>query len=245
MKLKEFFNRKNLFLALNLIFALLIWIGDSIFMENGALLAKGLTSVVFVIMGAVNLVFLILNKNKDFCFPAIILTGLVFAMLGDIILNIKGGFIYGAALFAIGHIFFFISYCFVLKFKWTDLIYGVVIFLPSILFITLAPIFDFGGVLMEIVCVVYAIIISLMVGKAIANFVRDKNWLTLILMAGSILFFFSDLMLLINVFAGLSKIFDILCLATYYPAEAILAFSIFVYNDNVLGREKVSEIKAE
>ena len=43
MKLKEFFNRKNLFLALNLIFALLIWIGDSIFMENGALLAKGLT----------------------------------------------------------------------------------------------------------------------------------------------------------------------------------------------------------
>ena len=112
MKLKEFFNRKNLFLALNLIFALLIWIGDSIFMENGALLAKGLTSVVFVIMGAVNLVFLILNKNKDFCFPAIILTGLVFAMLGDIILNIKGGFIYGAALFAIGHIFFFISYCF-------------------------------------------------------------------------------------------------------------------------------------
>ena len=59
MKLKEFFNRKNLFLALNLIFALLIWIGDSIFMENGALLAKGLTSVVFVIMGAVNLVFLI------------------------------------------------------------------------------------------------------------------------------------------------------------------------------------------
>ena len=61
MKLKEFFNRKNLFLALNLIFALLIWIGDSIFMENGALLAKGLTSVVFVIMGAVNVVFLILN----------------------------------------------------------------------------------------------------------------------------------------------------------------------------------------
>lgn len=240
MKLKEFFNRKNLFLTLNLALTILIWVGDSLFMNTGALLAKGLTSAVFVIMGSVNLVYLILNKNKDYRFPAILLTGLVFAMLGDIILNIKGGFIYGAALFAVGHVFFFVAYCFSQKLLWTDLIYGVVILVPSVLFITLAPIFDFGGVMMEIVCVVYAIIISLMVGKAVANFVRDKNWKSLIIMVGSILFFFSDLMLLIDVFANISRIFDVLCLATYYPAEALLAFSIFIHNyENKLS--KVSE----
>lgn len=220
---------KNLFLTLNLVLAILIWVGDCLYLQTGALIAKGLTSATFVLMGAVNLLYLILNKNRDYRFPALLLTGLVFAMLGDIILNIH--FIGGAALFAIGHLWFFVAYCFAQKFRWTDLIYGAVILVPSVLFITLAPLLDFGGVLMEIVCVVYAIIISLMVGKAIANLVRAKNWPSLIVMVGSILFFFSDLMLLLNVFGGVSRIFDTLCLATYYPAEALLAFSIFTHRD--------------
>ena len=118
------------------------------------------------------------------------------------------------------------------KFKWSDLIYGVVILVPSVLLITLAPFFDFGGVLMEIVCVVYAIIISLMVGKAVANFVRERNWLNLLIVIGSTLFFFSDLMLLLNVFASLSSVVGTLCLATYYPAEILLACSIFMFTNS-------------
>jgi uncharacterized membrane protein YhhN len=152
------------------------------------------------------------------------LVGLTFAMCGDIVLNVW--FIGGAILFAVGHVFYFVAYCFLQKFKWLDLIFGASIFIPSVLFITLAPIFDFGGIIMELVCIVYAIIISIMLGKAISNFVREKNLTNLLILIGSILFFFSDLMLLLNVFANLSVVFDVLCLVTYYPAECILALSL-------------------
>lgn len=184
---------------------------------------KSITSAMFVLMGIINFAFIFLNKGKDLRFPAIMLTGLVFAMLGDIILEVE--FIVGAALFAIGHIFFFVAYCFQLKFKWIDLVYGAVIFTPSVLLITLAPFFDFGGVLMEVVCIVYAAIISCMVGKAISNLIREHSITNFAILCGSVLFFISDLMLLLSIFGGLPVV-GMVCTATYYPAEILLAISV-------------------
>ncbi|MBQ3047627.1 MAG: lysoplasmalogenase, partial [Clostridia bacterium] len=91
-----------------------------------------------------------------------------------------------------------------------------------------APFFNFDEAIMMIVCLVYALIISLMVGKTISNLITQKSLLNIVLVIGSILFFISDLMLLLNVFGGLPEITDILCLATYYPAQCFLAFSILV-----------------
>ncbi|MDE6294380.1 MAG: lysoplasmalogenase, partial [Clostridiales bacterium] len=106
---------------------------------------------------------------------------------------------------------------------------GAFIAFLSVLFIVVAPIFDFSGdIAMEVVCVVYALVISLMVGKAICNFAVDRSWLTFIIMLGSLLFFFSDLMLLLNVFSSVEKYVGALCLSTYYPAECLLAFSVFL-----------------
>ena len=208
----------------NFIFLLLILTGDISYIIFGGTWLKGLTSALFVLLGVANFVFAVLLKSKKFKFPSMLLFGLFFAMLGDIFLNIH--FITGAILFAVGHIFFFVSYCYLQKFNWKNLLYGLAIFVPSVLFITLAPIFDFGGILMEMVCIVYALIISLMVGKAVANLVKEKSILNIVILIGSCLFFFSDLMLLLNVFGGLPKIIDILCLITYYPAEFLLAHSI-------------------
>ncbi len=208
---------------LNLIFLFSIIIGDILYMVYDALYFKAITSALFVALGIINLVYIFKLKAKNRLFPIFMLVGLIFAFLGDVILEIH--FISGAILFAIGHIFFFVSYCFIKRFDWKDLIAGIIIFIPSVLLITLAPIFNFGGILMEIVCVVYALIISLMVGKAVANLIRDKSLLNVIVLIGSCLFFFSDLMLLLNVFGHLPVV-GYLCLATYYPAEFLLAFSI-------------------
>ena len=83
---------------------------------------------------------------------------------------------------------------------------------------------------MKWVCLVYAIIISSMVGKALGNFIRNKNIVTIILAIGSSLFFFSDLMLVFDWFMGMGRISGLLCMATYYPAECLLAFSVFAVN---------------
>lgn len=223
------FCTKDYFLLANLIIAILIWLGDSMFLRYGKLWMKSVTSALFVIIGIVNLVFLLLNKNKKLKFPILMIIGLTFAMLGDVVLEIH--FIVGAALFAVGHIFYFVAYAVSEKIRPNDFIYGLCIFVPSVLLITLVPIFDFGGALMEIVCIVYAAAISCMVGKAASNFIRVKNRKYLVLLLGSILFFVSDFALLFNVFTSLPYM-GVLCLATYYPAEILLGFSIFLHSDD-------------
>lgn len=192
----------------------------------GGLWLKAVASASFVLLGIFNLFFALKFKvdNKKFCITLVV--ALFIAMLGDIILNIN--FLVGAILFAIGHVFYFIAYCFVSKFKATDLIYGAVLSIASSCIILFIPIFDFGGIVMKLLCLVYAVIISFMVGKATANLVREKTMLNLALLVGSVLFFFSDLMLLFDKFANVFQIAGVLCLASYYPAKALLAHSIFI-----------------
>ena len=165
------------------------------------------------------------------------LIGLAFTMVADIVLNIH--FIAGAILFAVGHIFYAISYYQLKRWNWLDLICSLVLAFPAVLWITLAPMFNFGGALMELVVVFYAVIISCMVGKTISNFItsilRHQDYkLELIILIGSILFFFSDCMLLLNKFGAFTKdirqVLTVLCLASYYPAQILLASSIGVYS---------------
>ncbi len=223
-------KKEKIFNIINLMFFILISISNILLISFDKLFIKGITSGLFVLLGTINLVILLKTSYRDKRFPIIMLSGLFFAFLGDIVLELN--FIGGAVLFAIGHILFFISYCFIEKFNFKDLIIGAIIFVASILLITLAPCFEFGNVLMEIVAVVYALIISLMLGKAITNLIRNRTILNLVIVIGSVLFFFSDLMLLFNVFGNISSVlFGILCLATYYPAEYLLAYSILESKD--------------
>lgn len=211
-------------LILSIVISIAIIIFDILFMTTSGLLSKSIASILFVALGLINLIFALKNKTdyKKFC---IIMTiGLFFAMLGDILLEIE--FVVGAGLFAIGHIFYFIAYCTLQKFSLKNLIPSACIFIPASMIILLVPIFDFGGTFMQVVCLVYALIISLMVGKSISNIISKKSILNIIITVGSCLFFFSDFMLLFSVFADISRIFTILCLSTYYPAEILLAYSI-------------------
>lgn len=202
----------------------LLIIADIFYIIFGGLIIKSIASLIFVLIGFVNLMLLLKIKKQKHLSAYLLFIGLCFACLGDIFLEIY--FISGAALFAVGHLFYFVAYCKLNIFKWKDIIYSMAIFVPSLLIILLVPIFDFGGVLMQVVCCVYALIISLMVGKAISNFVQQKSVLNLIILLGSVLFFFSDFMLLFDVFSNSSIVFGVLCLATYYPAEFLLAYSI-------------------
>jgi len=220
--------RNKIILPLNVALILSIILGDICYMTLGGLLVKAITSICFVLLGLVNLIYVILQKQNNLKFPITMAIGLFFAMLGDIMLNIE--FIVGALLFAVGHVWYFMAYNFLQKFKTSDLIYGIAIFVPAIIFILFMPIFDFGSLLMKIIVMFYALIISFMVGKSLANLIAIPTRQNILITIGSILFFFSDLMLLMNVFGNLSPVFDVLCLATYYPAECILAFAIFAHN---------------
>ncbi len=231
---------KKLAILLNSIAFALILIVDILYIIFGDLWLKGTASGLFVLLGIINLIFALKLKTDKRSFCILILIGLVFAMLGDIILNIH--FISGAVLFAIGHIFFFASYCALTKFSWKDLIYTAIIFVVAVCIITLVPIFDFGGIVMELVCIFYALVISCMLGKAISNFISTKSILALVILIGSALFFFSDLMLLFNKFGGVGNWAGFLCLITYYPAEFVLALSI-LFATTIFALNKNNDVK--
>ena len=208
----------------NLIVSLIIFVGDVGYMLYGNIILKSVLSAMFVILGAVNFVYVVKKHQQFNMFMLMMLIGLFFAMLGDIVLEIE--FIIGALLFAVGHVFFLVSYITLKKYCIKDLIISLSIFIPCVFIILFVPIFDFGGIMMQMVCIFYALIITLMTGKAIANYTSEKSVFNLVVMIGSLLFIFSDLMLLFNVFGDVGRWAGVLCLVTYYPAECVLAYSI-------------------
>ena len=102
------------------------------------------------------------------------------------------------------------------------------IFTFALTVINLTPFLDFGSSFMKSICSVYALIISMMVGKAVSNFLEDKNTSNKMIVIGSILFFVSDMMLMLDKFGSVPGT-SYLCLGTYYPAQFVLAYSMFKY----------------
>lgn len=142
-------------------------------------------------------------------------------MSADIAINLN--FIAGAAIFALGHICYFIAYSLMQKPRPTDFIPAIIIFIPIVLFMMFSPLLDFGSVMMKIIGISYAVIICIMTGKAIMNFIRIKNRFNLILALGSVLFLISDIMLLMAYFSKIDFPFSNFCLALYYPGQCLIA----------------------
>ena len=222
------FGMKKVVFSFNLLLIVLVQVADGWYLMNGGLWRKGVTSFGFVLLGILNLAYLIAVRKKPLRFPVLLTVGLAVAMFGDIVVNVR--FIEGALIFAVGHIFYFIAYCSHRRLRKTDVLLSLGIFAASAMILTFVPAFDFGGALLYGVCLGYALIISFMVGKASGNALREPDITNVLLMAGSILFFFSDLMLVLYYFADAPRIVDILCVVTYYPAQCILGHALFRYS---------------
>lgn len=205
--------------------------------EFGGLWLKALTSSGFVLTGLVNLTFAFSTHVDNKKFPILMCIGLFLSLAGDIVINIE--FIPGALVFALGHIFYFLAYSSWMKFGAKDLIPIAAVFTVAFLILTLYPGFDFDAIIFAI-CVFYALIISFMLGKTFANAIRKKCALNTILVIGSVLFFVSDLALVLHMFGGVGKIADTICLATYFPAQCFLAYGIYRYVKDINNNNKIS-----
>lgn len=217
---------KKRFFALNLLLIAATLISGFCYYQFGGITLKGFASSLFALTGLVNLIYAIRAKVKP-AFPILMLTGLFLCMVGDIVLNIE--FIYGALIFAIGHLFYVAAYCRLAPLTARDLLPIAVMAVFTVLLITVSPLFHFSSPLLEGVCVLYGVIISCMVGKAVSNFLRERSATNTVLIIGSCLFYFSDLMLALNAFADAPHICDTLCLASYYPAQCLLAYAVFQF----------------
>ena len=229
--MKKILNNKLFLLITNLTFMVSLFILNVFYQyHNFNFTLKCIGSAIFATLGLINLLFALLRKEKNIIFYIIMAGGLIFAMLGDIIIN--SDFIIGAAVFAIGHIFFVIAYFFENKFHYLDLIISGTLSIATTLIILFLPVLKFDEPILQIVCIIYGIIISFMLGKATSNFINNRNTLHFFIMIASLLFFISDAMLLLSWFSDLGgtgrKWLDNVCMGTYYPALIFLAMSLYL-----------------
>lgn len=234
-KLNKGFLAANIvmgFITLLLGINLIAWNYVTPQLEKTPIVYKAIASVSFCLTAILNLAFVFIKKNKKIVSPILIASALLSSMTADIVLEFN--FIAGGAIFALSHILFICAFSFILKIHWLDLICGIVPAIVVILLICLNPIFEFKDAIMQTFACAYALLICLMGGKAISNFVRERNKINLIIFIGSILFMISDFLLLFDHF-GQSGTYPIDthhidCHIFYYPAQIALALSIYIYS---------------
>ena len=226
---KEVSAVKKAMLLLNMVLAALVCWWNYQNLKPGGPDIQALCSAGTVALGLVNLVFALLRRRgRAFC--VVMAAGLVLAFLGDRYVSVV--FPLGAALFAAGHICYFGAYCCLRKLRWQDLLWGAVIFIGAAAFLLLYPkLWVLKGKLLCI-CLGYALIISFMTGKAVVLFAGRPSLHTGVIALGSVLFFVSDLMLVLHRFAFQSWA-AVACLALYFPAQCLLAHSGFYAPDRI------------
>ena len=216
---------QKLILTLNAVIVTAIFALNYVYQSNGFdFTLKCICSASFAVLGLINLAYALATKQANKRFYVSMAAGLVLACLGDVLIGYD--FIVGAATFALGHVCFVVAYCFLQRMRALDLTISGGLFLACLLFLLLCPLLTFDVPIFRIVCIVYALIISTMLGKAVGNVIRAKSLVSGVMAGASFLFFFSDLMLVFDWFIGLWSWTDHACMGTYYPALCFLAVAM-------------------
>ncbi|MBR2507542.1 MAG: hypothetical protein IKB70_11790 [Bacilli bacterium] len=213
---------------INALFILTIFILNYFYqLNNFNFTLKCITSGLFALQGIINFLYLLLVKKVHFLIPLIMTIGLVLAMLGDVTIN--HNFIIGAAIFALGHVAFLISYFLKQKGRLLDIVFSTFLIMGTVFFIATSKHLVFNEAILKAVVIIYAVIISIMFSKSLSNFIYKKNLHNLIITISSLLFLLSDLFLLIAWFSNVKEPWQSnVCMALYYPALTGLALSLII-----------------
>lgn len=230
-------NQKKLFGQLNVVCGVLVLCGLVWYLNHGSSLMKAITCATFVLLSGVNFAYA-MSTGRGKKYASVMFAGAVFGWQGDVMLGIN--FILGAGLFAVGHILYAAAFYSIERMKKLDIVLTGAILVGTAALILLYPKFDFGGALMQGVCLVYGLIISCMVGKAVSGGIREKTPPMIVMAVGSVLFYFSDLMLVLRWFADAPRLAGDLCMITYFPAQGLLAASVYFHTNLPYHKEKKS-----
>lgn len=197
------------------------------YINTGGLWLKGVTSSWFVLLGLVNLVFAKRSGVKKMGFLAVLEGALVLCMTADVCLGLN--FLLGTAVFALGHVCFFAAFCILEKPRHRDWIPIGIILVISLIAVLGTPYIQIEDPLMRGILVAYAIVISAMLGKAIGNLMAKRSLSRWLFAIGSVMFWFSDLMLALNLFGSGGRLAGLLCMYTYWPGQSLIAHTLYHY----------------
>ena len=202
----------------------------------GGLWLKGFTSFWFVALGVTNLYFARVCHLADRKLPRWILSGLILGMLADVLLG--SAFLLGVVSFALGHTCYLAAFFKLEKPCRRDFHCSVPCMGLTYLLCFCTPFIRVEDPTMRIFLMVYCLILGTMLGKALSNYLAVRTTFRLVLLVGAALFWFSDLMLGIDMFGKSSRLTWILCSYNYWPAQAITAHSMYHWVLEKLGENR-------
>ena len=191
----------------------------------GGLWLKGVTSSWFVLLGAVNLWSARKLEWKRLRFFLLMEAGLFCGRCADVLLGVA--FFAGIGMFALGHVLYLVAFYTLEKFFRRDLWIIVPLAALSMFVVVGTPWITVEDPVLQKLLLGYAVIISAMLGKAISNLIRHPSPARWLLAIGSLMFWLSDLMLAIDMFGQASRLTWILCSYNYWPAQNLLAHSLY------------------
>ena len=229
---------------INIVITVLVFIGNYFYQSLGFnYTLKIICSSGFALMGIINMIYAS-KRIEDKKVLLYMTLGLIFAFLGDVAIN--PNFILGVIFFALGHVFFVASYLAYRKLEKLDIILSACLGAFSVGFILVFPYIVFDVPVLKYVVLLYAVIISVMVAKSMGNALRENEIFTRMIAMGSVLFFLSDMMLLLAWFSTIEgRWTSNVCMAAYYPALCLLAGAMVVYlnNDRAKRLARVKEME--
>lgn len=191
----------------------------------GGLWLKGLTSAWFVALGGVNLRAARRLPQRARQYYALIFAGLFFGMCADVLLGVA--FFAGIGVFALGHVLYLAAFYTLEKPHMRDVWIIVPLAAVSMFVVVGTPWITIEDPLLKNLLMGYAVIIAGMLGKAVSNLLGRPTRARWLIAIGCVLFWFSDLMLAIDMFGQSSRLTWILCSYTYWPAQNLLAHSMY------------------
>ena len=169
--------------------------------------------------------------------PHLILIGLGFCWIGDVVLSIQQiclsekVLILGMMAFLLGNIFFILSTLKQSKIKLWEFLFPLVMF-AFMLVISKWKMMDFRGILPY--SIIYCIFISWNCTRSLSNYLQHKNKTRKIFCLGLMLFFISDFVLMFKMFyLGRFVLGDFLNLSIYYTSVLLIAYSLEFKEENI------------
>ncbi len=200
----------NLLIVLSAILAILIeFLGNRTFY----LILKSLTTIL------VTSILFFLPKQESSKFKKLMISALLFCLLGDIILLFPAYFVFGLAAFLVAHILFTIGFINLKGFHPHWISFLILYAIGTSLFLWLKPgLGDFmipvGG---------YVVVICFMAWQGIGLFIKEKRKEFLWIAIAVLLFMFSDTMIAISKFKTDFDYSNIVILSTYWLSIGLIA----------------------
>ena len=196
-----------------------------------AVMAKGAASLGFLLLGA----FAFLRGGLNWSYWGWIMAGLFFGLAGDLLITLdkiwrRGkqlSLLLGMSAFLVGHIAYVAAFSQLVPFQLFDAVTAFILLVAEILLAGRLK-FRFGS--FSIPGVFYAASITLMLVKALS--VLEQMGYTgqsFCVIAGAVLFFISDVLIVYILFKGKSAfVYKLANLLTYYLAQLLLAGSLWM-----------------